>query len=120
MDRITERLQSKEQRRWLKQNGVHRIPSSKLKPLARLVEETGVPDYGFYTAVALLLHDYQYHGPDPAGEAARDILQLLAKLTGIIEEHVKPKLREAGKWTGEHEEALQRLRQKLGTANTRT
>ena len=122
-DRILEKLENEEQRRWLLEKAIPRVPSSRLKPLARLLEEAaGVPYYYPLTDKALDLHDYQYHGPDPAGElskhpdrgeAARDTLYLLARLAALVEERVKPRLEEAGKWARDHEEALERLRERL-------
>ena len=119
---VVERLGSEEQKRCLLEKGMPRVPSSRLRALGQLIEGVGVQGFSAYTAVALLLHDYQYHGPDPSGEtskyaareeAARDILYLLDKLAGIVEKQVKPILEEAGRWTLDHEEALQRLREKL-------
>jgi len=119
---IVEMLGEKE-KRWLEEVGVPRVPSSRLKPLARLIEEAaGVPYYTHLTSTALEIHDYQYHGPDPSGElskypdrgeAARDIASILGKLAEIVEEQVKPRLESQGKWTREHQEALQRLHEKL-------
>ena len=121
-DRVLEKLQGSKEKKWLTEKAIPRIPSSRLRALSQLLEEAGVTGFSAYTAVALLLHDYQYHGPDPAGElskyttrgeAARDILYLLERLAEIIEALVKPRLEEEGKWTGEHEEALERLRGRL-------
>ena len=41
---------------------------------------------------------------------------MLAELARIIGERVKPRLREAGKWSQYHEEALQRLKEKLAAS----
>ncbi len=122
-DKIAEKMRSEEQRKWLTERTLPRVPTSRLKPLARLVEEAvGLRDFSAYTSIALDLHDYQYHGPDPAGElsrypdrgeAARDILYLLGKLERIVEEHVKPGLEQRGRWTQQHLEALKRLRERL-------
>jgi len=124
-DKIAGRLGDEQQRKWLTERALPRVPTSRLKPLARLVEEAvGLRDFSAYTSIALDLHDYQYHGPDPAGElsrypdrgeAARDILYLLGKLAEIVEEHVKPGLEQQGRWTQQHLEALKRLREKLKT-----
>ncbi len=117
-DKIAKELRDKEQIKWLLEKAIPRVLTGRLKPLARLVEEAGYPDYTHYTSTALELHDYQYHGPDPSGEfskypdreeAARDAIQLLSKLAKIVEEYVKPKLERKGKWTEEHQEALQKL-----------
>jgi len=118
-DKIIERLESKEQRRWLEGVGIPRVPSSRLKVLGQLLDEVGYRDYTHYTSTALSLHDYQYHGPDPAGElskyttreeAAQDIVYLLARLAEIAEEKVKPRLEEKRLWSREHQEALERLK----------
>ena len=119
-DKIVKKLRNKEQVKWLLEKAIPRVPTGRLKPLARLVEEAGYPDYTHYTSTALDLHDYQYHGPDPSGEfskypdrgeAARDTIQLLGKLAKIIDEYVKPALERQSKWTEEHQEALQKLRE---------
>jgi hypothetical protein len=117
-DKLVERL-GEERRRWLEEVGVPRVPSSKLKALSQLLDGIGYRDYTHYTSTALGLHDYQYHGPDPAGElskyttreeAARDIVYLLARLAEIAEERVKPRLEEKRLWSREHQEALERLK----------
>ena len=122
LDRVKERLGSEEEKRWVEEKAVMRIPTSRLKPLSQLLEETGYPNYSFYTSTALALHDYQYNGPDPAAEitpyptresAAKDTLLLLKVLTELIETRVKPRLVERGAWRKEHEEALNMLRERL-------
>jgi len=120
-DKVLERLVGAEQRKWLLERAVPRVPSSRLHALGQLLEDAGVTGFSAYTAIALLLHDYQYHGPDPSGElskyatrgeAARDILYLLGRLADTVE-HLKPRLKEAQKWTQDHEEALQKLQERL-------
>lgn len=121
-DKILERL-NEEQRRWLREKAIPRVPTSRLKPLSRLLEEAaGIPYYGPLTDRVLDLHDYQYHGPDPdlelskyrsREEAAHDILYILRELARIVEERVRPRLEEKGAWTGLHREALDRLRERL-------
>ena len=121
-DKIIKELRSEEERRWLLEKAVPRVPTTRLKALARLLEAAGHHGFSAYTALALDLHDYQYHGPDPdlelskyrsREEAAYDIHTLLTELTRIVEKQVKPRLEETGHWTQSHEEALQRLREKL-------
>ncbi|BES82189.1 PaREP1 family protein [Pyrodictium abyssi] len=118
-DRIAEKLENEEQRRWLEEVGIPRAPTGRLKALSQLLEDAGITGFSAYTAVALLLHDYQYHGPDPAGElskypgeeeARKDIVYLLARLAEIAEEKVKPRLEEKRLWSREHQEALERLK----------
>ncbi|BES81108.1 PaREP1 family protein [Pyrodictium abyssi] len=121
-DRIAEKLGEKERKR-LMEKGIPRVPSTRLKAPGQLLEEAGYQHYSAYTDKALDLHDYQLHGPDPAGEmtrypdrkeAAKDTLYLLSKLARIIEEHVKPRLEQEGKWAQEHQEALEGLQRRLG------
>ncbi len=127
-DRLLKRLKSEEQKKWLLERAIPRAPSSRLRALGQLVEDAGYPGFSAYTAVALLLHDYQGHGPDPAGElskyttrgeAARDVIDLLERLAAIVKERAKPRLKEAGKWTQDHEEALERLRERLAKPQKR-
>jgi hypothetical protein len=67
--------------------------------------------------MALKLHDYQYHGPDPdmalskyrnSGEAAYDVVKLVQ---GVIRyaESLKPRV----KWSQELEKALEELKTSL-------
>jgi len=70
-----------------------------------------------WTAVALDLHDYQYHGPDPdmalskyatRGSAAADVVELLQELARRVEA-----LRGRVKWSEELEKALEEVRRAL-------
>lgn len=124
-DKIVNALRREEEKKWILEVAIPRTPSSRLKPLARLLEEVAkLPYYYPLTDKALSLHDYQYHGPDPSGElskhpdreeAVHDILYLVARLADIVERQVKPGLREMDKWTRDHEESLQRLRERLAS-----
>ncbi len=58
-----------------------------------------------YTGVALGLHEYQYHVPDPACQlspyptresAAKDTQLPLAMLTRLVKDRVKPRLEQEG------------------------
>ena len=112
-----------EEKRWLSGRAIPRIPTTRLRRLARLLEEaTGRRGLVAYTAMALELHDYQYHGSDPdlelskyrdRGEAAYDIKALLEELLGITKQYLKPLLEERGKWTRSHEDALKKLDERL-------
>ncbi len=122
--RVSKLLASEEERRWLEERGIPRLPSTRLRSLARLVEETGYEYYTPLTDVALNLHDYQYHGPDPdlaasryrsRAEAASDIVYLLERLVEIVEARVKERLAESGGWGEEHTAALEQLKRLLKT-----
>jgi hypothetical protein len=54
-----------EEKKWLESKAVPRIPTTRMKELGRLLEEAGHYGISAWTAVALDLHDYQHHGPDP-------------------------------------------------------
>jgi hypothetical protein len=69
------------------------------------------------TALALDLHDYQYHGPDPdmalskyatRKSAAADMVELLQGLARRVEA-LKGRVR----WSGELEKALEEVRRAL-------
>ena len=127
-DVIAERL-DEEQRKWLFEKAIPRVPTSRLKPLAGLIEEVNYPHYSAYTAVALDLHDYQYHGPDPdlefskyssPEEAVSDTLRLLRRIVEIVRERVKHRLENRGKWTERHEEAIRMLTRALAAPLRKT
>lgn len=121
VDKITSKL-SEEQKRWLEEKAIPFIPSSRLKPLAQLLEQLGYPGLSQTTSMARDLHSYQYNGPDPAGEfsgypsrdsAATDIFLLLKQLISIIENNIKPRLMDKNLWTREHSQALEELKRWL-------
>ena len=124
-DSILRRLGDEKEREWLLEIGIPRVPSGRLKPLARLIEKVGYSNFTHYTSTVLNLHDYQYHGPDPSGElskypdsqeAIEDIKDILLVLVRVVEEKAKPKLQRAGMWSKEHDEALNTLQEKLQNA----
>ena len=117
LDKLKALARSEEERRWLESKAVPRMPTTKMKPLARLLEAMGHDDLALWTGNVLLLHDYQYHGPDPSGElskyvtredAVADILSAVQELARRIET-----LRGRVKWSDELEKSLQELRQAL-------
>jgi hypothetical protein len=117
LDKLKALARSEEEQRWLESKAVPRMPTTKMKPLARLLETMGHDGLALWTGNVLLLHDYQYHGPDPSGElskyatredAVADILSAVQELARRIET-----LRGRVKWSDELEKALQQLRQAL-------
>ncbi|BES81681.1 PaREP1 family protein [Pyrodictium abyssi] len=119
LDRLVEDEKS---RRRLEETGIPRVPTARLKPLSRLLEQAGYRYIRSHTDKALDLHDYQLHGPDPdlelskypgEEEARQDILYILSILLDIIEDRAKPGLEEARAWSSEHEQALRQLRENL-------
>ncbi|MGC9170348.1 MAG: PaREP1 family protein [Thermoproteus sp.] len=114
LDRLKALARSDEDRRWLETTAVPRVPTSRMTALSQMLEEVGYAKISFATAMALKLHDYQYHGPDPdmalskyrgRGEAAYDVVLLLRELAERAEA-----LRGRVKWSEELEKALEELR----------
>jgi hypothetical protein len=117
LDKLKALARSEEERRWLESKAVPRVPTTKMKPLARLLEAVGHDGLALWAGNVLLLHDYQYHGPDPSGElskyatredAVADILSAVQEFARRIET-----LRGRVKWSEELEKALQALRRAL-------
>jgi len=88
-----------------------------MKELARLLRDVGHDGITFVTALALDLHEYQYHGPDPdmalskyatRESAAADVVELLQELIKRVEA-----LRGRIKWSEELEKALEEVRRAL-------
>ncbi|MFZ8807285.1 MAG: PaREP1 family protein [Pyrobaculum sp.] len=117
LERLKALAKTEEERRWLESRAVPRIPTAKMKELSRLLRDVGHEGTTAWTAVALDLHDYQYHGPDPdmalskyatRESAAADMVELLQELTKRIET-----LKGRIKWGDELERALEEVRRAL-------
>jgi hypothetical protein len=117
LERLKALAKTEEERRWLVSKAVPRVPTTRMKSLARLLEGAGHYGVSAWTALALDLHDYQYHGPDPDAvlskyatrqSAAADALLLLKEITRRVEA-----LRDRIKWTEELEKALEEAKRAL-------
>jgi len=117
LERLKAFAKTEEERRWLESRAVPRVPTTRMKELSRLLEEAGHEGIPFVTALALDLHDYQYHGPDPdmalskyttRESAAADVLLLLKELARRVET-----LKGRIKWTEELEKVLEEVRRTL-------
>jgi len=117
LDRLLKIVKSDEERRWLMERAVPRVPTGRMKALSQMLEEAGHPGISLGTALALDLHDYQYNGPDPdmavskyrsRGEAAVDVKMLVRELVRRVEE-LKPRV----KWGDELENALKMVKEAL-------
>jgi len=117
LERLKALAKTEEERRWLESRAVPRVPTTRMKELSRLLEEAGHEGIPFVTALALDLHEYQYHGPDPdmalskyttRKSAAADVLLLLKELARRVET-----LKSRVKWTEELEKALEEVRRTL-------
>jgi len=110
-------LAKTEERRWLELRAVPRVPTTKMKELSRLLRDVGHEGITAWTAVALDLHDYQYHGLDPdmalskyttRESAAADVVELLQELARRVKT-----LKGRIKWSDELEKALKEVRRAL-------
>ncbi|MFZ8808680.1 MAG: PaREP1 family protein [Pyrobaculum sp.] len=117
LDKLKALAKTEEERRWLESKAVPRVPTTKMKELSRLLRDVGHEGITAWTAVALDLHDYQYHGPDPDAvlskyatreSAAADVVELLQVLTKRVEA-----LKGRVKWSDELEKALEEAMQAL-------
>ncbi|ADY01278.1 PaREP1 domain containing protein [Vulcanisaeta moutnovskia 768-28] len=115
LDKLMQIAKTDEERRWLRERAVPRVPTSRMKALSQMLEEIGYDGLSAWTSTALDLHDYQYNGPDPdmalskyrgREEAAYDIRLLINELIRRIEE-----LRTRIKWSDEIENALRALKE---------
>jgi hypothetical protein len=120
LEKLKAVAKTEEEKKWLETTAVSRVPTTKMRAITNMLEELG-HSVLTGTLLALELHDYQYHGPDPdmalskyatREEATIDIMRLTAE----VAKHVEA-LKGRVKWSDELEKALQELRQTL-PANT--
>jgi len=115
LERLKATAKSEEERRWLEERAVPRIPTTKMIPLSQILEQLGYEDVAYITDRALNLHDYQYHGPDPdmalskyrTREEAALAVKSLVKAVIRYAETLKNRIT----WTEEHERALKELKE---------
>jgi len=117
LDKLKAIVKTEEEKRWLESRAVPRVPTAKMKELSRLLKDVGHEGITAWTAVALDLHEYQYHGPDPdmalskyttRESAAADLVELIQELAKRIEA-----LKGRVKWSDELEKALEEVRRAL-------
>ncbi|MEM3326402.1 MAG: PaREP1 family protein, partial [Thermoproteus sp.] len=122
LERLKTAARTEEEKRWLEEKAVPRVPTTRMKELSRLLEEAGYPDVSLWTSLALDLHDYQYHGPDPdvalskyrtSKEAAYDVLKMAE---GVL--RCALEMRKEVKWDEELETATSKLREELEKVKT--
>ena len=115
LDKLLQAARTDEERKWLAERAVLRVPTTRMKALSQVLEEIGHVGVLAWTSVALDLHEYQYNGPDPdlaasmyraRDEAAKDVKLLAAELAKRVEA-----LKARAKWSAELEEALKALRE---------
>ncbi|ABP49933.1 PaREP1 domain containing protein [Pyrobaculum arsenaticum DSM 13514] len=117
MDKLLQAAKTEEEKKWLAERAVPRVPTTRMVRLSHMLEEIRHAGGMAWTSVALDLHDYQYHGPDPdmalskyqtRDEAAKDVILLVAEIAKRAEA-----LSQRVKWTTELEEALSALKEGL-------
>ncbi|BDR91644.1 PaREP1 family protein [Vulcanisaeta souniana] len=117
LDRLMQVVKTDEERRWLMERAIPRVPTSRMMALSKMLSDVGYAGLLPDTALALSLHDYQYNGPDPdmalskfrsRSDAAAAVLELVNEVVRRIEE-LKPRV----KWGNELEEALRELKDEL-------
>ncbi|MEM4731532.1 MAG: PaREP1 family protein [Desulfurococcaceae archaeon] len=114
LDKLLKAAKTDEERKWLVERAVL---TTRMKLLSQMLEGVGHVGIVAWTNTALLLHEYQYHGPDPdlaasmyrsKEEAARDVELLVSELARRADG-----LRQRVKWDAELEEALSALKEEL-------
>jgi len=94
LDRLKALAKTEEERRWLEEKAMPRVPTTKMVALSQMLRGLGYWDVAFITDRALNLHDYQYHGPDPdmalckyrtREEAARAVVELVSAVVDYVE-----------------------------------
>jgi len=117
LGRLKTFVKTDEERRWLESTTVSRVPTGRMKTLARLLEEAGHGGVSLWVAVVLDLHDYQYHGLDPSGELSKYATRedAVADITSVLEELTRHAevLKGRVKRSSELEKALEELKQAL-------
>nr|KJR72840.1 MAG: hypothetical protein TU35_09405 [Thermoproteus sp. AZ2] len=117
LDKLKAVAKTEEERRWLVEKAIPRVPTSRMKALSQMLEKVGHAGISSWTDKALDLHDYQYNGPDPdvamskytsREEAAVDIYLLIRELVKRIKE-----LKQRLAWNAQLEEALNDLETRL-------
>jgi len=111
---------TEEEKRWLKSKAVPRVSTSRMVVLSLLLKKAGHEAVAAWTSLALDLHDYQYHGPDPDMALSkfrnREEAEYTRRLAAEVARRVEA-LRGRVKWTDELEKALKTLRSSLSAVS---
>jgi len=114
LKRLKAVAKTEEELRWLEERAV---PTGKMVSLSLMLKELGYGDVVALINLALNIHDYQYHGPDPdmalskyrTREEAALAVKSLAKSVISYAEALKTRVA----WTEEHERAFRALVEEL-------
>jgi hypothetical protein len=118
LERLKALAKTKEERRWLESTAVPRVPTTKMVALSLMLEKAGHEGISLWTDRALLLHDYQYNGPDPDMALSKfgsreEAVKYVLRLAGEVARRVEA-LRGRIKRPDELDKALAELRGALG------
>ncbi|WP_243678276.1 PaREP1 family protein [Vulcanisaeta distributa] len=118
LDKLLQVAKTEEERKWLMERAVPRVPTSRMISLSQMLEGgIGYSGLSFVTAMALNLHDYQYNGPDPdlALSKFRDRQEAAVAVAGLVRELANriENLKQRIKWSNELENALNELRKAI-------
>ncbi|WP_460173334.1 PaREP1 family protein [Vulcanisaeta sp. JCM 14467] len=122
LDRLVQLVRTDEERKWLVNRAVPRVPTTRLVRLSQMLEKIGHVGLLANTSLALELHDYQYNGPDPdmavskfrdRGEAAIAVIGLVRELVRRVED-----LKQRVKWSDQLENALNALKEELSKSGS--
>jgi len=117
LERLKAVAKTEEEKKWLEERAVPRVPTTKMIALSQMLRELGYRDVSAWTNLALNLQDYQYHGPDPdmalskyrtREEAARAVVELVSAVVDYVQ-----RLREKVQFSEEVEKALESVRAEL-------
>ncbi|MEM1597454.1 MAG: PaREP1 family protein [Pyrobaculum sp.] len=117
LERLKTAARAEEEKRWLEEKAAPRVPTSRMKELSSLLEAAGYADVSLWTSLALDLHDYQYHGPDPdvalsKYKSSRDaVYDVLKMAEGALRYALE--MRKRVKWDEELEAATSKLREEI-------
>jgi len=118
LERLKALVKTEEERHWLESTAVPRVPTTKMVALSLMLEKAGHEGISLWTDRALLLHDYQYNGPDPDMALSKfgsreEAVEYVLRLAGEVARRVEA-LRSWIKRPDELDRAIAELRGDLG------
>jgi hypothetical protein len=118
LEKLKALAKTEEERRWLESTAVPRVPTTKMVALSLMLEKAGHEGISLWTGRALLLHDYQYNGPDPDMALSKfgsreEVAEYVLRLVNEVARRVEA-LRGKVKQPDELDRALAELRSALG------
>jgi hypothetical protein len=117
LEKLKALVKTEEERRWLESTAVPRVLTTKMVALSLMLEKAGHEGISLWTDRALLLHDYQYNGPDPDMALSKfgsreEVAEYVLRLAGEVARRIEA-LRGRIKRPDELDKALAELRSAL-------